>query len=189
MSLIFALPGHLPLLETFPDPPLGAYKVAPNLKSKLIRAKIPTPTGRPRQRLPGMKRCGRPRCPACPYIETGLTFKATATSYKVDLNTEADCSTTNLCYAISCGVPRCGQQYIGQTSRSLKERFSQHLGYVDRNAEATGRHFNLPGHTKNDMSVRIVEKIHITEVWAREEIESMQIRKANTYHKGINNQP
>ena len=84
------------MLETFPDPPLVAYKVAPNLKFKLIRAKIPpTPTGRPRRRIPGMKRCGQPRCPACPYIEPGLAFKATATSYKVDLNTEADCSTTN----------------------------------------------------------------------------------------------
>ena len=178
------------LQETFPDPPLVAYKVAPNLRSKLVRAKIPpTPTGRPRRRIPGMKRCGQPRCPACPYIEPGLAFKATATTYKVDLNTEADCTTTNLCYAISCGVPRCGHQYIGQTSRSLKERFSQHLGYVDRNREATGRHFNLPGHSKSDMLVQVVEKIHNKHVWAREEIESIHIRKANTYHKGINNKP
>ena len=29
------------LQEVFPDPPLVAYKVAPNLKSKLIRAKVP----------------------------------------------------------------------------------------------------------------------------------------------------
>ena len=178
------------LQEIFPDPPLVAYKVAPNLRSKLIRAKIPPePSTRPRRIRPGMKKCGKPRCPACPYIQTGPTFKATATAYKVDLNSEVDCTTTNLCYAISCGVPRCGQQYIGQTSKSLKERFAQHLGYVDRNVEATGRHFNLPGHSKSDMLVQVVEKIHNKHVWAREEIESIHIRKANTYHKGINNKP
>ena len=120
-------------------------------------------------------RCVKPRCTTCPYIQPGLTIKATATSYKVDLNTEEDCTTTNLCYAISCGVPRCGQQYIGQTSKRLKARFAQHLGYVDRNVEATGRHFNLPGHSKSDMSVRIVEKIHNKEVWAREVIETLHI--------------
>ena len=178
------------LQEVFPDPPLVAYKVAPNLRSKLIRAKVPpVPRTRPSRAKPGMKRCAKPRCPACPYVQPGLTFSATATNYRADLTTEVDCTTTNLCYAISCGVPRCGKQYIGQTSKSLKERFAQHLGYVDRNMEATGRHFNLPGHSKSDMSVTIIEKIHNKEVWAREELESMHIRRANTFYSGINQKP
>ena len=80
--------------ETFPDPPLVAYKVAPNLRSKLIRAKVPTPPpARPRRTVPGMKRCAKPNCPACPYIQSGKTFKATATNYKVDLDREMDCNT------------------------------------------------------------------------------------------------
>ena len=116
-------------------------------------------------------------------------FKATATNYRVDLNSEMDCTTTNVCYAITCGVARCSQQYIGQTSKSLRERFSQHIGYVDKNIEATGKHFNLPGHDKSDMKVTVVEKIHSKEVWVREEIESMHIRKANSFYKGINKKP
>ena len=80
-------------------------------------------------------------------------------------------------------------QYIGQTSKSLKERFSQHSGYVDRKVEATGKHFNLPGHCKSDMRVTVVEKIHSMEVWVREEIESMHIRKSNTFYKGITQKP
>ena len=174
------------LQEVFPDPPLVAYKVADNLKAKLIRAKVPpTPATRPRRVRPGMKKCGK-GCPVCPYIQPGQTFKATATSYIVDLKTEIDCNTSNICYAISCGVARCGQQYIGQTSKSLRERFKQHLGYVDNNKEATGRHFNLPGHSKWDMKVTVLEKIHSKEVWMREEIESEHIRKTNSYYKGIN---
>ena len=136
-----------------------------------------------------MKRCNKPGCPACPYIQPGPTFKAKATNHAVDLNAEADCNTCNLVYAISCGAARCGDQYIGQTSKSLKERLRQHLGYVDRNVEATGRHFNLPGHSKSDLKISIVEKIHDRDVWVREEIESMHIRKANTFYKGINLKP
>ena len=140
--------------ETFPDPLLVAYKVAANLRSKIVRAKVPPPApARPKRTVPGMKRCGSARCSTCPYIQTGKTFKATATSYKVDLDRETDCNTKNVVYGITCKVDRCGQQYIGQTSRSLRERFSQHCGYVDRNTEATGRHFNLPGHSNSDMSV------------------------------------
>ena len=39
--------------ETFPEPPLVAYKVAPNLRAKLIRAKVPSkPASRPRRIMP-----------------------------------------------------------------------------------------------------------------------------------------
>jgi hypothetical protein len=86
-------------------------------------------------------------------------------------------------------VANSGQNYIGQTGRTLRERFSQHCNYVDRNSEATGRHFNLPGHCKSDMQVTIIEKIHKREVWTREETESMHIMKANSFFKGINNKP
>jgi hypothetical protein len=47
------------LKETFPLAPLVAYKVAPNLRSKLIRAKVPEKTSaRPKRQLLGMKKCG-----------------------------------------------------------------------------------------------------------------------------------
>jgi hypothetical protein len=36
------------------------------------------------------------------------------------------------------------------------------------------------------MRVTIVEKIHKRDVWTREEIETMHIRKANSFFKGIN---
>ena len=73
----------------------------------------------------------------------------------MDLNAEVD----NISFAISCTKARCGQQYIGQTGRSMRERFGQHANYVDRNSEATGKHFNFPGHSKSDMRVTVIEKI------------------------------
>ena len=178
------------LKETFPLPPLVAYKVPPNLKSKLVRARVPKqPAARPRRLVPGMTRCGKANCPACPYIATGKTFSATSTNFKMDLATPMDCSTRNICYAITCSVAHCRQQYIGQSGRSLKERLSEHLNYIDKNVEATGRHFNLPGHSKWDLKATVLEKVHDREVWVREERESLFIRNSNTFYKGINKKP
>jgi hypothetical protein len=111
------------MMEVFPEPPLVAYKVAPNLRSKLVRAMVPPKTtGSPRRIVPGMSRCGKPNCRICPYILPGKTFHATATRYKVYINAKADCNTTNLCYGICCTVANCGQQYIGQTSKTLERK-------------------------------------------------------------------
>ena len=57
--------------------------------------------------------------------------------------------------------------YPSNPVRPSKKSFSQHCGYVNRNVEATGKHFNLQGHSKNDMQV-----IYSQDVWMREEIES-----------------
>ena len=72
---------------------------------------------------------------------------------------------------------------------SLRDRFSRHCNYVDRNVEATGRHFHLPGHQKSDMKVTICEKVHSQNVWVRQEIESKFIGNANSFYKGINLKP
>ena len=170
------------LKETFPQAPLVAYKVAPNLRAKLIRAKVPEKaSARPQRKLPRMKKCGKQSCAVYPYIQHGKSFKATAPNYTVDFNSQLDCDTRNLVYAITCSVANCRKQYIGKTKRSLRERFKEHLGYVDRHTDTTGRHFNMPGHSKSDMLVTVLEKIHSRDVWVREERESEHIRKCNSF--------
>ena len=51
-------------------------------------------------------------------------------------------------------------QYIGEFSRTLQSRFSEHLGYVKSKniSKATGDHFTSRGHQQSDMEVTIVEK-------------------------------
>ena len=75
-----------------------------------------------------------------------LLHSLSATNHKVDLNSELDCDSRN----------------------SKRELFGHHLNYVDKNSEATGRHFNLPGHTKWDMKVTVFKKIHSYDVWVRD---------------------
>ena len=61
------------LAETFPLPPITAYRRPANLRNKLIRSKIPQEQTREKRNLPGMKRCAI-NCAICPYVDqTKLT--------------------------------------------------------------------------------------------------------------------
>ena len=62
-----------------------------------------------------------------------------------------------LCVVIECLKENCKLRYVGETERKLKERFSDHKQYVKSiiPTQATGEHFNLPGHSLSDMSLTI----------------------------------
>ena len=82
-------------------------------------------------------------------------------------------------------------KYVGETKRILKYRFAEHRGYVNNRDEsqATGEHFNLPGHSVSDMTVTILEKVKSDDDMYRKEREKYFIRKFNTFYKGLNKQP
>ena len=146
------------LQEIFPVPPLVAYKRPKNIKDKLIRSKVPQPTSsRPKRKLPGMRKCNQ--CGVCSFVYEGKTVQATATNYKMDINSTVDCSSKNVIYLLGCN--KCPQQCIGETERMLKERFSEHKGYVSTQniSKATGAHFNLKGHSVSDMRIKVLEKV------------------------------
>ena len=83
---------------------------------------------------------------------------------------------------------KCKVQYIGESELSIKERFSEHLGYVynEHLDQATGEHFNSKGHLVADMEVTILEKIFNRDPQVRKERESLFIKKFNSKHKGLN---
>ena len=61
------------LAEVFPLPPLVAYQRPPNIKDKLIRAKIPIKeTSRPKRNLLVMKKCTN-----CPIVTAQPNFNIT----------------------------------------------------------------------------------------------------------------
>ena len=82
----------------------------------------------------------------------------------------------------------CKEQYIGETERTLQERFSDHKGYVANQhlSKATGQHFNKKGHKIHNMKVTIIEKVRSQDPHFRKARESMYIEKFNTKYKGMN---
>ena len=87
---------------------------------------------------------------------------------------------------MECDV--CREQYIGETERTLQERFSDHKGYVANQhlSKATGQHFNNKGHKIHNMKVTIIEKVRSQDPQFRKARESMYIEKFNTKYKGMN---
>ena len=173
------------LKDVFPLPPMVAYRRPANLKEKLVRARIPPITSRPKRNLIGMKKC-QYDCNTCPYIQTGKVIKSNATNYTHEIERAVNCQTKNVVYCISCD--KCDQQYVGENGRTLALRFSDHRGYVrnEKFDKPTGEHFNLPGHNLADMKISIVEKVLSSDPNMRKIRESHFIEKLNTFYKGMN---
>ena len=79
-------------------------------------------------------------------------------------------------------------QYIGETERMLKDRFSEHKGYVNNNniSKTTGMHFNQKGHSVSNMQITIIEKVYNQDSQYRKQREKMFIQKFNTKYRGLN---
>ena len=86
---------------------------------------------------------------------------------------------------------KCNEQYIGETNRSLRDRVSEHKGYIRTKKlnQATGAHFNLPGHSVSDMTVMAIQQIFERGTLYRKEMEKEHISNFNTFHKGMNKTP
>ena len=135
-----------------------------------------------------MKKCGR-QCVICAYVKEGKYIYTDKFTWKI--NKKVDCLTQNMVYLIECQKENCRLRYLGESERSLKNRISEHIGYIKTNkiSEATGEHFNLPGHTLSDLKVTIIEKVKIQDSLYRKERESYNIRRFNSYYKGMNKKP
>ena len=175
------------LKEVFELPPLTAFKRQRNIKDNIIRAKVAPPTKeRPLRENCGMKKCGQ-QCTACPYIYEGKFVKVNSES-QWKINKRVNCETRNLIYMIECS--KCKDRYIGETKRSLRERLSDHRGYVSKQImdTATGLHFNKPGHNLSNLKVIVLEKLKTEDDNYRKEREKYFINKFNTFYKGLNKQ-
>ena len=176
--------------EVFPEPPLTAFKRQKNLRDILVRARVPDPP-RPyeKRQIKGMTKCGK-ACTACPYIKPGNKVKIATNSYW-NINRHVNCESFNIVCLIECTKETCKEsKYIGETGRLFKFRLAEHRGYIVNKDEtqATGLHFNLPGHNLAHMQATILELVNRNSEEYRKEREKFYIRKINTYHRGLNKQ-
>jgi hypothetical protein len=178
------------LAEVFPQPPLTAFKRQKNVRDHLIRAQVAKSQPKYQKReLKGMVKCTQ-NCTACPYIKEGKSIKINKrTDWKI--NKKVDCNSYNIVYLIECNKNNCKEKYIGETKRPLKFRLADHRGYiVNKNTnQATGLHFNLPGHSLANLKITVIEQVKKRDEIYRKEREKFYISKFNTYYNGMNRQP
>ena len=176
------------LKEVFKEPPLTAFKRQANIRSHLIRAKVPNQERtHPKRYIKGMSKCGS-NCTACPYIKEGRNIKINKKEWNI--SRQVNCNSYNIVYAIYCLKENCKKVYIGETKRMLKFRLADHRGYVTNGvtSQATGEHFNLPGHSLADLRVSIIEQTARKSTEYRKEREHYHIRQFDTFYNGINKQ-
>ncbi len=162
--------------DSFPKPPMVAYRQPPNLKSVLCRAKLPKNKNTKRT-LAGLKRCYKP-CDSCPYVLNSKEFYSTQTNEKFLITGSFNCNTEGIIYLITC--TKCNLQYVGQTGRKLVDRTKEHLYFIKKKKEATGTHFSTNNHSNSDMRIQIIEKVMPNTINMRLERESMWINKLAT---------
>ena len=143
--------------RVFPDVPILSYHRPQNHRDILVRAK--TKSGTPSNPRGIYKNHSR-NCIACQQITDGKnTFNFTNTDKNYDIKQRLGCNSTNVLCALQCkcwlanGHKNC--QYIGQTSRRLKERFNvQRRDIINKKVEKSGvaEHFCNPKHTNNDLT-------------------------------------
>lgn len=129
-----------------------AYKNDRNLKQMLVRTKF----ARPSQGY--FATCSSTRCYICKnHSVYTQTITSHATNKKFIIQDKLTCTSTNIIYLITCNL--CKKQYVGQTSKTLRERFAAHKSAILHKRHTTiSEHFNLPNHSLINLSIIAIEQ-------------------------------
>ena len=133
---------------SFSQPPLISFKRDKNVGNFLVRSTFKT------IEKPGTFKCARSRCKTCPFVLNAKKISGPKRSVKI--TDRFTCTSANVIYCITCTL--CKKLYIGETGRRLGDRgFREHLPDVEKDdkdvSKPVARHFNLPGHSKEHMSI------------------------------------
>ena len=174
------------LRDVFPQHSMVAYKRGQSLKDLLCRAKLPTASRRSARQASkhGFTNCGQ-FCVLCPFVKKSTSH--TVADREFQINGVITCKTTGCVYKILC--QQCVEFfYIGQTGKALRVRFSQHKGdIVNARNKPVAEHFNLPGHSLEDVIFIGIERVMPPgDRVLREQRESYYIRKTNAVQDGAN---
>lgn len=129
--------------------------------------------------------CGKRRCECCLYFKPASDFSSKHTLTEFTITGRLTCESANIVYLIEC--KKCEEQYVGETSRSLKTRLGNHVsnirGYKDT---AVAEHFNQIDHDGNlDLEITPILQIQdqgskVKNMLTRRKYETFFIRKLDT---------
>jgi len=134
------------------------------------------------------KRCGS-NCLCCPLLNSSSTIDSITMNrsyFPISADgIELNCVTKNVIYVVTC--KKCELQYVGQTSRRLKDRALEHRLSIIKKSLNTYmvQHFTSSEHSVYDFSIQIAEIVDKTHEIADREL--FWIRLLNTaFPYGLN---
>ena len=117
-------------------------------------------------------------------------FNSSVTGKIYQVKATANCKTSNVVYLIEC--KKCRKQYVGETENALHVRMNGHRSDIKhrRLEKPVAKHFNSTGHSLEDLSIYVIEKIHREEANFRKAKESHWIQTLRTLApEGLNLEP
>lgn len=128
--------------------------------------------------------CGRRRCECCLYVKTRSVFDSKYAASEFTITGKLDCNSKNIVYLIEC--KKCEEQYVGETSKSLRGRLTDHLSDIRRYCETSvAEHFNQIDHDITDLQITPIVQLpdegsQFSNSLARRKQESFFIDRLNT---------
>lgn len=181
---------------------INAYKNHSNLRRMLVRSELrsseksqnnPSTTKTDGNYNNKFSQCNNPDCVSCKsYTYSGASFTSSTFGSTHQVIGSMNCRSNNIIYLITC--TKCNIQYVGETSRCLSERLTDHRSNI-KNKKMTpiAIHFNIPGHSVlRDLKILGIEKISDTEnpLQKRKQQEALWQRRLGTvYPHGLNGFP
>ena len=132
------------------------------------------------------------------FSENAQTHTATYSKESWPILSPVTCNSDHLIYTISCKRgghtpdPACRleSQYVGMTGQKAKRRWDAHSSSINPvngvPTTSVGRHFNLPGHSVDDINFLVIEKVFNTDPHILKARETYWIRKYQTVTHGLN---
>ncbi|XP_071788334.1 E3 ubiquitin-protein ligase TRIM71-like [Asterias amurensis] len=132
-----------------------------SLRDLFVQEEVPTNMDHVDPRPQGTFKCSNTsQCVTCrDHIKQSDFFESNNKDTLIKHKTigHITCTTTNLIYLISC--KKCGLQYVGETSTTLKHRFWKHRSTVHQMRDAIGEHFSQEDHSISDMILQGIEAL------------------------------
>ena len=136
--------------------PILAYKNYKNLGNVLVHSKVKLID----YATYFVTQCGRKKCKTCKIIHEGPYFRCTNNNRRFRIRENLNCESLNVIYVITCDV--CQKQYVGHTTQKLADRVNNHMSCIrTRKHTPVSLHFNLPGHSINNLKICPIERLHL----------------------------
>jgi len=122
---------------------INSKRQAPNLERILCKSEFHTS-----EQTFTVKKCGK-SCFCCNYVKESNTYIFRHNQIEFNVKNNFTCETSNLIYVIICNT--CKNEYIGQTSRMLKERiniYRQHIRQPQYQMIKVEEHLRICGEGK-----------------------------------------
>lgn len=156
------------LRKIFPEPPRLVFRKARAISNWVTRSDIKNKE-KPRKLFltkKGTYPCMN--CCHCSAVIKGDVLYHPTQGYKIPIKGSFTCQSKNVIYVIKCP---CGLPYVGQTSRSIKTRISEHKSTIrafykdpnkfeDKKETTLARHFHQYNHNVSDLKWQVIDQIN-----------------------------